>query len=111
MLADAQSRPTDRRCPFARTSNRVALLLAQVYNFDTNTESPNELLPFALSYHQLHSLAVKLFYRLWAESNAVLADFDRIASLVANQIQSSLTESDGNKTLYDLEKFVCPLRK
>ncbi|KAK0540293.1 hypothetical protein OC835_000744 [Tilletia horrida] len=103
IISEQLNRPEDRRCPFGRASIEVTEILADYWNIESGYTSSTEFMPFLLSFHKVHNLALHFFLRMWNDSGAAATDFSRVSALVRSQIKESLRK-EGNKTWLDLER-------
>ncbi|KAK0555177.1 hypothetical protein OC846_001057 [Tilletia horrida] len=103
IVSEQLNRPDDRRCPFGRASIEVTDILAAYWNIESGYTSSTEFMPFLLSFHKVHNLALHFFLRMWNDSGAAASDFSRVSALVRSQVRESLRK-EGNKTWLDLER-------
>lgn len=81
--------------------------LGEIWNISGGNllSGPRDLLQLLLSYSDTHFLGVKLFYRLWVESQSTIEDFERINLLVGAQLKDCL-RNESSKTWSDVERYV-----
>lgn len=90
-LLETLSRPADRRCPLSAVSTTVLSLLSSHFAIDSGVcPTPTKPNPFLLRFFECHALATQFFTRIWADSGATMGDFDRVKTLTASQIRSTL---------------------
>ncbi|GAA5950878.1 hypothetical protein JCM21900_000360 [Sporobolomyces salmonicolor] len=97
-IKEQLSRPESRRCPISSVSSTVVYLLAEHFDFlhgvpQTLTVSS----PFLFGFYDCHALVVHFFLRMWQDSGATQADFERVTTLTRSQVAFVLT-GDADKT-------------
>ncbi|CEQ43109.1 SPOSA6832_05004, partial [Sporobolomyces salmonicolor] len=91
-IKEQLSRPESRRCPISSVSSTVVYLLAEHFDFlhgvpQTLTVSS----PFLFGFYDCHALVVHFFLRMWQDSGATQADFERVTTLTRSQVAFVLT--------------------
>ncbi|BFZ62287.1 hypothetical protein YB2330_003376 [Saitoella coloradoensis] len=116
LLLEQLAKPEQLRCPLARASITVTNLLYAHFSLSApdrslhpKMESPfsprgstmtlstpydNGLCPLLLSWGSLHHASLLAFFRLWAESHATIADFDRVKDLVEVLLSTVMSAPD-----------------
>ncbi|ORY63657.1 ELMO/CED-12 family-domain-containing protein [Leucosporidium creatinivorum] len=90
-LLETLSRPADRRCPLSAVSTTVLSLLSTHFSIDSGVSpTPTKPNPFLLRFFECHALATQFFFRIWSESGATMGDFERVKTLTASQVRSTL---------------------
>ncbi|KAH8921059.1 hypothetical protein BT69DRAFT_1335896 [Atractiella rhizophila] len=103
LVLEQVNRAEDRRCPFAKACIEVIEILAELFDFNTGvSQMPTSFLPFTLSFWRVHALALKFFFRMWAESGSTDKDFARVSNLVRSQVYSTFG-AQVQKTWYEVE--------
>lgn len=91
VVMEQSSRPLERRCPIARSSNEVVELLSEHWAiFAPGYSTSTTFQPFFLDFHKVHSLALQFFLRMWNESGSSVEDFTRIVALTRSQVKVAL---------------------
>ncbi|CAO1631530.1 unnamed protein product [Parajaminaea phylloscopi] len=103
MILEQLGRPEPKRCPWARVSLEVVEMLADYWGIMTGYYTATQFMPFLLFFSRVHHLAVRFFFRMWADSGAATSDFPKVAALVRSQINEGLSD-EGNKGWLDLER-------
>ncbi|CUA68886.1 hypothetical protein RSOLAG22IIIB_08133 [Rhizoctonia solani] len=97
------SRPPSRRCPIIQASNEVVEILTEHWAiFGPGYSTSTSFLPFFLAFHRVHTIALRLFLRIWSESSAGADDFARVAALVQSQIKFALRE-ESTRSWHEME--------
>lgn len=104
MIKDQLDRPADVRCPIAQASRVVTQELVDIYDFSIPNMPPPRPQPVIFRFYQLHYLVLVLFLRVWSESSATTAEFEKVAQLVRKQMRESL--SSGEKDWATIEQSV-----
>lgn len=82
----------------------MLLLLASHFSIDSGvSHSPTTPNPFLLRFYECHALATQFFIRIWGESGATGADFERVRTLTRSQITSVLG-GQGEKTWFKVRQ-------
>lgn len=106
MILEQISRPEERRCPFAKTSNEVADILAEYFDFGTGVSASTSFQPLMVAFPRVHGMALRFFYRMWVESGATVADFSRVSTLVRSQVKVAL-RNETQSSWFEVERYVC----
>jgi hypothetical protein len=111
-LADARqfvtlqsTRAAGKECPIGHAADHVLFTLCTIWSIHTGQPTTSIPQPLLLSYPSVFRMAWKLLCRLWIESDATAADFDRLASVVDGFVAGVLRE-DANMGLRELEAYV-----
>ena len=105
MILEQINRPEERRCMLARASIEVTSILADHWDIESGSYTTSTTyLPFLLSFHKVHHLALRFFLRMWNESGAAATDFARVSALVRSQVDEALgKQEETSQTWFDLE--------
>ncbi|KAL6895545.1 ELMO/CED-12 family domain-containing protein [Trichoderma longibrachiatum] len=95
LLLEQASRPMHERCPVARASLAVTMMLYEHFDVDkadledtkgyqgVETKDYDRVFrPLLLQWPRLHSAGLHSFFRIWKATGAVAEDFDKVAELV-----------------------------
>ncbi|CAE6446412.1 unnamed protein product [Rhizoctonia solani] len=103
VILEQVSRPPSRRCPIIQASNEVVEILTEHWAiFGPGYSTSTSFLPFFLAFHRVHTIALRLFLRIWSESSAGADDFARVAALVQSQIKVALRE-ENTRSWHEME--------
>ncbi|GAA6003725.1 hypothetical protein JCM10207_003565 [Rhodosporidiobolus poonsookiae] len=103
-LRDQQSRPESRRCPVSVVSNTITFLLSSHFDLLAGVpQTPTVPNPYLFRFFELHALVVSFFLRMWHESGATQADYERVATLTKSQI-SFVCAAGGEKTWFKVRQ-------
>lgn len=97
------NRPESRRCPWGRAAIEVVEILVEHWGINSERSAFRHFTPFLLCFARVHQLALRFFFRMWTDSGAATADFDRVAALVRSQVKVTLVD-EASKSWLDLEK-------
>lgn len=103
LMLEQISRPESKRCPWGRASIEVAEILVDHWGARSGQSASRHFTPFLLSFARIHHLALRFFFRMWTDSGAAAADFDRVAALVRSQVKASLVD-ESSRSWLDVEK-------
>lgn len=102
IILEQVNRPSSRRCPWGRASLEVVEILCDHYDIESGYSTSTRFQPLLLSFHRLHSLALRFFLRMWYESGAAASDFARVSALTRSQVKEALRD-ESTKSWYDVE--------
>ncbi|CAE6447089.1 unnamed protein product [Rhizoctonia solani] len=103
VILEQVSRPPSRRCPIIQASNEVVEILTEHWAiFGPGYSTSTSFLPFFLAFQRVHTIALRLFLRIWSESSAGADDFARVAALVQSQIKLALRE-ESTRSWHEME--------
>jgi engulfment/cell motility protein 1 len=102
IILEQINRPASRRCPWAKASLEVVEILAEHYDIQSGFSTCTRFQPCLLAFTRLHSLAVRFFLRMWAESGAATSDFGRVSALVRSQVKEALRD-EASRSWFDVE--------
>ena len=119
--------PIEQRCPFARASLSVTMLLYEYFNVEsirsetlgstlpTDVEANDferHIEPLLIRWDRLHCASLGAFLKLWKEAGAVAKDYHKIEDLTRLLIGNVLGRSDRKVTAEQVEQDLlsAPLR-
>ncbi|OAX43979.1 hypothetical protein K503DRAFT_679972 [Rhizopogon vinicolor AM-OR11-026] len=103
VVLEQLSRPAERRCPIARSSNEIVELLSEHWMiFAPAYSTSTTYQPFFLNFYRVHTLATHFFLRMWNESGSAAGDFSRIVALTRSQVKVAL-QSENVKPWHEVE--------
>ncbi|CAH7670233.1 ELMO/CED-12 family-domain-containing protein [Phakopsora pachyrhizi] len=104
-IAEQLLKPDNRRCPFAKASNKCTEILADIFEWNISSAQSEQQMtvhrPFELKYPELHELSLDFFRLMWNESGATTNDFERVGILVRSQMRN---------TIKNVESFTLPFK-
>ncbi|GAA5852412.1 hypothetical protein JCM8547_006773 [Rhodosporidiobolus lusitaniae] len=108
-IADQLSRPESRRLPISTVSSTVLYLLAQHFSLldpSSSSSLPAAILPnpYLFRLPELHALVVHFFSRMWGDSSATQADYERVTRLTESQVAYVLGGGGGEKTWFKVRQ-------
>lgn len=116
LLLEQASRPAPDRCPIARASMTVTMLLYDHFDIDKadieNSRGFQDLdidmydvifRPFILQWSRLHAAALQAFFRLWKGTGAKVDDFEKVAELVRILVEEVVGQASRTKDILELE--------
>ncbi|PYI07436.1 hypothetical protein BO78DRAFT_341572 [Aspergillus sclerotiicarbonarius CBS 121057] len=118
MLLEQSTKPAQQRCPIARASLSVTLILYQHFEVDKSEmddakgylllESRSNLDrlfgPLLLHWTRLHVAGVHSFFRLWKATGAEIEDYGKIVELVRILIESVVGGAPRTKDVQEVEE-------
>ncbi len=126
MLLEQSSKPLAERCPIARASLAVTLILYDHFEVGSKTGSAEEVKgyqgldgknfdklfrPLLLQWSRLHTAGLHAFFRLWRATGAERDDFEKVAELVRILIEQVVGQAGRTKDALevedDLQEFDC----
>lgn len=118
LLLEQSSRPMHERCPIARASLAVTLILYEHFEVDkSDVEDAKGYLvldgmknydkifrPLLLQWSRLHTSSLQAFFRLWKATGAEQADFDKVAELVRILIEQVVGQASRTASVDEVEE-------
>ena len=117
LLLEQSSRPLSERCPVARASLAVTMILYDHFEVDksdledirgyqalNDAKSHDKLFrPLLLQWSRLHTAGLHGFFRLWKSTGAQRDDFDKVAELVRVLIEQVVGQAGRTKDVLEVE--------
>lgn len=90
-------RDEEYQCPFGKCTKQLTKMLAEVLNVGASiSDTSEEYQPIFFSspfiFEELYSVTVQLLNKTWKEMRATAADFNRVISVVKDQVKRVLNE-------------------
>ncbi|KAE8445963.1 hypothetical protein EG329_012742 [Mollisiaceae sp. DMI_Dod_QoI] len=118
LLLEQSSRPLNERCPFARSSLTVTMILYDHFEVDkSDVEDAKRYLildgmknydkifkPLLLQWSRLHGASLQAFFRLWKATGATQDDFDKVAELVRILVEQVVGQAPRTKDVSEVEE-------
>lgn len=118
MLLEQSTKPSEQRCPVARASLALTMILYEHFEVDKSEvddaksylilESRSNLdkvfQPLLLHWTRLHVAGLHAFFRLWKATGARVEDFEKITELVRILIESIVGGASRTKDVQDVEE-------
>ena len=120
LLLEQASKPAEQRCPIARASLAVTLVLYEHFEVDIgegedvqqrhiSLEGDKRALdhvskPLLLQWSRLHATGLAAFLRLWRETAAEGEDFSKIEDLVRILVEHIIGQAPRTENLNEVEK-------
>lgn len=117
LLLEQSSKPMSERCPVARASLAVTLILFDQFECDkTEMEDPRGyqlsdgkqqdrlFRPLLLQWSRLHTAGLASFFRLWKATGALQSDFDKVAELVRILVDRVIGRAGRMKDVAEVEE-------
>jgi engulfment and cell motility protein 1 len=118
LLLEQSSRPMHERCPIARASLAVTVILYEHFEVDKSdvNDAKSYLVldgmknydkifrPLLLQWSRLHTAALQSFFRLWKYTGAEQADFDKVAELVRILIEQVVGQASRTVDVQEVEE-------
>ncbi|KAK2030835.1 ELMO/CED-12 family protein [Colletotrichum zoysiae] len=118
MLLEQSTKPRNERCPVARASLAVTMILYDHFEVDKSdvedTKSyqgmdgvkNNEKLfrPLILQWSRLHTAGLQAFFRVWKSTAAEQFDFEKVAELVRILIEQVVGQASRTKDVLEVEE-------
>ncbi|BDD59118.1 hypothetical protein MAP00_004355 [Monascus purpureus] len=118
LLLEQSTKPTAQRCPIARASLAVTLILYEHFEVDQcdiedtksymvleSSSNLDELFkPLLLHWTRLHVAGLHAFFRLWKATGATVEDFEKIVELARILIESVVGGAHRTKDIQDVEE-------
>ena len=117
LLLEQSTRPLSERCPVARASLAVTMILYDHFEVDKsdledirgylalNDPKAHDKLfhPLLLQWSRLHTAGLHAFFRLWKSTGAQRDDFDKVAELVRVLVEQVVGQSSRTKDVLEVE--------
>jgi len=117
LLLEQSSRPLGERCPVARASLAVTMILYDHFEVDKSDledirgyqtldgQKPNDKLfrPLLLQWSRLHTAGLHAFFRMWKATGAERDDFDKVAELVRILVEQVVGQASRTKDVLEVE--------
>lgn len=116
LLMEQAAKPLSDRCPIARASLAVTMILYDHFDVDktdledTKGYSGAEMKdhdklfrPLLLQWSRLHTAGIHGFFRVWKATGAEQADFDKVAELVRILIEQVVGQASRAKDILEVE--------
>ncbi|KAK1755141.1 putative elmo ced-12 family protein [Echria macrotheca] len=117
LLLEQSSRPLSERCPVARASLAVTMILYDHFEVDKSdledvrgyqtldSSKPNDKLfrPLLLQWSRLHTAGLHAFFRMWKATGAERDDFEKVAELVRILIEQVVGQASRTKDVLEVE--------
>jgi len=117
LLLEQSTRPLRERCPVARASLAVTMILYQHFDVDkVELEDPkgyqmlgdiknNDSLyrPLLLQWSRLHTAGLHAFFRIWKATMAEQNDFEKVSELVRILIEQVVGQASRTKDVLEVE--------
>jgi engulfment/cell motility protein 1 len=118
LLLEQSAEPLEQRCPIARASLSVTLILYEHFEVDklddveshryTAHESratfDRAFKPLLLHWSRLHTSGLSAFIRLWKVAGAQIEDYDKIEELVRILIEQVVGQAPRTREIKDVEE-------
>ncbi|KAL7935037.1 ELMO/CED-12 family domain-containing protein [Trichoderma chlorosporum] len=116
LLLEQATRPLHERCPVARASLAVTMMLYEHFDVDKadledmkgyqgiDTKDYDRVFrPLLLQWPRLHTAGLQAFFRVWKATGAVLEDFEKVAELVRILIERVAGQSPRTSDIIEVE--------
>ncbi|KAK0731234.1 ELMO/CED-12 family-domain-containing protein [Lasiosphaeris hirsuta] len=117
LLLEQSSKPLSERCPVARASLAVTMILYDHFEVDKSDleevrgyqamdgAKTNDKLfrPLLLQWSRLHTAGLHAFFRMWKATGAERDDFDKVAELVRILIEQVVGQASRTKDVLEVE--------
>jgi engulfment/cell motility protein 1 len=118
LLLEHSTRPLHERCPVARASLAVTMILYDHFEVDktdfddiraylalSDPKAQDRLFrPLLLQWSRLHTAGLHAFFRLWKATGAQRDDFDKVAELVRVLIEQVVGQANRTKDVLEVEE-------
>ncbi|AEO53168.1 hypothetical protein MYCTH_2294147 [Thermothelomyces thermophilus ATCC 42464] len=117
LLLEQSTRPLSERCPVAKASLAVTMILYDHFEVDKSdnedirvyltlgdAKSHDKLFrPLLLQWSRLHTAGLHAFFRLWKSTGARRDDFDKVAELVRVLVEQVVGQASRTKDVLEVE--------
>jgi hypothetical protein len=117
LLLEQSTRPMSERCPIARASLAVTMILYDHFEVDKaeledpkgyqlvdNVKNNDKIFrPLLLQWSRLHTAGLHAFLRVWKATMAEQNDFDKVAELVRILIEQVVGQASRTKDVLEVE--------
>ncbi|KAF7531164.1 hypothetical protein G7054_g9131 [Neopestalotiopsis clavispora] len=117
LLLEQSVKPLSERCPVARASLAVTLILYEQFESDksemedlrgyqlSDAKQQDKLYrPLLLQWSRLHTAGFASFFRLWKATGAEQSDFDKVAQLVRILVDQVIGRAKRTKEVVEVEE-------
>lgn len=118
MLLEQSTRPLHERCPVARSSLAVTLMLYEHFQVDKadledikgyqvieNIKANDKIFrPLLLQWSRLHTAGLHAFFRMWKATGAERDDFEKVAELVRILVEQVIGQASRIKDVVEVEE-------
>ncbi|KAK5990341.1 Engulfment and cell motility 2-like protein [Cladobotryum mycophilum] len=119
LLMEQATRPLYERCPVARASLAVTMILYEHFEVDkTDLEDMKSYQggdakdydrlyrPLILQWSRLHATGLNGFFRVWKATGAMQEDFDKVAELVRILIEQVVGQATRTRDILEVEEDI-----
>ncbi|GFP52554.1 hypothetical protein ACSS6W_003370 [Trichoderma asperelloides] len=117
LLLEQATRPMNERCPVARASLAMTMILYEHFDVDkadledtkgyhqgVDTKDYDRVFqPLLLQWPRLHVAGLHSFFRIWKATGAVQEDFDKVAELVRILIEKVAGQAPRTRDILEIE--------
>ncbi|KAK6954457.1 hypothetical protein Daesc_004424 [Daldinia eschscholtzii] len=116
LLLEQSTKPLHERCPIARSSLAVTLILYEHFDCDksemedlrgyqlSDGKHQDKLFrPLLLQWSRLHTAGLNAFFKLWKSTGAEQEDFDKVAELVRILVDQVVGQAGRSKDVLEVE--------
>ncbi|KAI9759165.1 MAG: hypothetical protein M4579_002538 [Chaenotheca gracillima] len=118
LLLEQSTKSVRQRCPIARASLAVSLVLYEHFEVDkSDTEDAKSYLalesrsnvdkafkPMLLQWSRLHTAGLQAFFRLWKATGAELDEFDKVTDLIRILVEQVVGQASRTKNVAEVEE-------
>ncbi|PSR92373.1 ELMO/CED-12 family-domain-containing protein [Coniella lustricola] len=118
MLLEQSTKPLDERCPIARSSLAVTMILFEHFGIDKadledtrgyqaidNIKTNDKIFkPLLLQWSRLHVAGLHAFFRMWKATGAERDDFEKVAELVRILVERVVGQATRTKDIAEIEE-------
>lgn len=118
MLLEQSTRPLSERCPVARSSLAVTIMLYEHFEVDkagledikgyqaieASKGNDKTFRPLLLQWSRLHTAGLHSFFRLWKATGADRDDFEKVAELVRILIEQVIGQASRTRDVVEIEE-------
>ncbi|KAI8965996.1 ELMO/CED-12 family-domain-containing protein [Daldinia sp. FL1419] len=116
LLLEQSTKPLHERCPIARSSLAVTLILYEHFDCDksemedlrgyqlSDGKHQDKLFrPLLLQWSRLHTAGLNAFFKLWKSTGAEQEDFEKVAELVRILVDQVIGQAGRSKDVLEVE--------
>ena len=118
LLLEQATRPAEQRCPIAKASLAVTLILYDYFDvdkpdvedaksylaLDTRANFDRVFRPLLLQWSRLHTAALQAAFRLWKSTGAEVDDFEKVEDLVRILVDHVVGQASYSKDIRRVEE-------
>lgn len=113
LLLEQSTRPADERCPIAKASLAVSVILFDHFEIErpdadeshrTSSNYDKIFRPTLLQWPRLHTAGLQAFFRLWSATGAKTDDFSKIEELVRILIEQVVGSASRTRDISEVEQ-------